>query len=121
MNKRKSLFLFVSLVVLMFSFACATVDKTSYKTLYVSQTTYDTTMTMLGDLYKQGKITEKQKQKIIDKAKKYKEAHNLAVNAFLKYKESGLTTDEENYLIMISKASVLLAEFINLAKPYIEK
>ncbi len=121
-NPRINTFRFMTIIALfcLLIAACATVEKTTYTTLTVSQTTYDTTLSALGDLYKQGKITDDQKQEIIDKAREYKTAHNLAVTAFLKYKQSGVAADEEDYLVTLSKATSLLAEFIELARPYIE-
>jgi hypothetical protein len=103
--------------------ACATqkAEQTAYSTLSVSQVTYDTTLSMLGSLYKQGKITEAQKLAIIKKAAEYKLAHNTAVTAFLKYKESGLLPDEEVYLITLTKATTLLTEYLELIKPYIKQ
>lgn len=111
------------LVIMLFAgYGCtaANLEKNTYATLSVSQVTYDTALSTIGDLYKQGKIPEQTKAEIIEKAKKYKQAHNTAVAAFLAYKESGLVADQENYLDTLSKASTLLAEFLDLAKPYIE-
>lgn len=103
------------------SCSAARMENNVFKTLSVSQVTYDSALSTVGDLYKQGKLSEDTKQEIIEKAREYKQAHNTAVSAFLKYKESGLLDDEEDYLTKFAKASSLLAEFIRLAKPYIEK
>lgn len=111
--------IFSILVMLMFLTACATVEKTTYSTLSISQQTYDKTLLILGDLYKAGQLTTVQKDIIIEKANEYKVAHNTAVKAFLKYKQSEIMVDEENYLVALTKATSLLAEYLELVRPYI--
>lgn len=111
----------IGLLMCFIAFGCSSkMEQRAYSTLSISQTTYDTTLSVLSDLYKQGKITTEKKNEIVEKARDYKEAHNLAVKAFVLYKESGLVKDEQDYLIAMTKATALLAEFLHLAEPYLE-
>lgn len=110
--------LFTLLVVITLLLGCATQQKNAYKILVVSHTTYDTVMKTAGDLYKQNKINDDQKDQIILIAESYKEAHNTAVTQLLVFKSSGKMSDEESYLRAVSSASLLLSDLINLVNSF---
>ena len=107
------------LLIALLTFSCAATSKNTYKVLSVSFQTYDTVLTAVGNLYKQGHISETQKQKVITAGHVYKEAHNAAVAALLQYSTSGDLVDEEVYLRTVATASMLLAELIRIATPLI--
>ena len=120
MFKRFSLSISMLLIVLL-TFSCAATSQNTYKVLSVSFQTYDTVLTAVGNLYKQGLISETQKEKVITAGKIYKESHNVAVAAFLQFTTSGTINDEEAYLRAIATTSMLLAELIRIATPLIEE
>jgi hypothetical protein len=109
------------LLIALLTFSCAATSQNTYKVLSVSFQTYDTVLTAVSDLYKQGHISEVQKQKVINAGSVYKEAHNAAVAALLQYTASDNLNNEEIYLRTVSTASVLLAELIRIATPLIEE
>jgi hypothetical protein len=113
----------VTLMMLAFMAACATQqspEQTTYSTLAMAQTTDDAVLTIAGTLYKQGQITVAQKDIIVKKANEYKRVHNLAVDAFLMYKKSGLPSDQKNYLLTLGQASQLLIDYLNFISPFIK-
>lgn len=118
----KTKLLIMPLVILFILAACetATIQTRTYKTLSISQTTYDTLLSAAGDLYKQGKIDEVQKEEIVQIGKIYKQFHNAAVGALLKFNESGKLEDQESYLYNLSMASNTLAQLITYVRPLIE-
>jgi hypothetical protein len=107
--------------MIIFSGCASKMEQTTYSTLAISQTTYETTLSIIGDLYKQGKVPETKKDEIVAKAKEYKKAHNLTVEAFILYKQSEEIAKEKDYLINLTRTTVLLTELLQLAEPYIEK
>ena len=104
--------------------ACASFSQNAYKSLAVSQQTYDVTLSALGDLYKQGKVSAQVKDKAIEIGNLYKAAHNSAVQALLDYDKATdqATQDAKKqiYMKQIAEASKQLAALLELAKPYVE-
>ena len=102
--------------------ACASFTTNAYKTLAVSQQTYDVTLSTLGDLYKAGKLTDAQKDKAIALGGLYKKSHNEAVSALLLYDASDVSTQEkakQAYLMAAADAAKRLADLIEYAKPFL--
>lgn len=94
---------------------CADFTRNAYRTLAVSQATYDGTLTTLGSLYKEGKMTEEDKAKAVELGRLYKNAHNDAVSALEAYVLAPKETEVEAkdaYIAAASKASVTLANLI---------
>jgi len=117
----KSLSLLVSiLLVSLLTFSCAGAPRNTYKVLSISFQTYDTVLSSIADLYKQGHISEVQKEKIISAGNVYKESHNTVVSALLTYKSTEALSDEANYLSAMSVASLALADLIRIATPLLE-
>ena len=82
---------FVSLLVMMvvlFCSACTDFEKNAHNTLLVAGKSYDLSMKTCGTLYKEGKITEQQKQKVVDLGTVYYGAYNGAVDALLIYHDT---------------------------------
>ena len=121
MLKRKGIL--AVLVVLVLMVACAgTIKKDAYRALTVSKdVSYDATLSILGDLYKQKLITEAEKDQAIVYGGLYMTAHNEAVNALLAYAELGTEDNKNAYLVAITAASRSLAGFLEYIKPLLAK
>lgn len=100
--------------------ACtATFTRDAYRTLAVSQQTYDGTLSALGDMYKQGLVNEATKDKAIELGRFYKAAHNEAVAALLAYETNPTPDGKKKYLDLAADASKRLADLITFAKPFL--
>lgn len=113
--------LFVMAVLLVALAACVTFTRDAYRTLTVSQQTYDTTLSVMGDLYREGKVTEVQKTKAIELGRAYKLAHNGAVVALANYEEKGGEANKQAYLDASQDVAKALSALIAYCKPFIEK
>jgi len=112
----------VLIVVVLALVACASFSQNAYRSLVVSQQTYDTTLSILGDLYKVGKVTEAQKDQAIAIGKEYKAAHNEAVAALLVYETSDQSTEAANkaaYQKVATSAAAILARLVAFANSFI--
>lgn len=107
-NKRKIKLLLLVMVVLLAT-ACS---GGMYKTLVLSQHTYDTTLTSMGELYKEGVITDAQKDEAIKLGRTYMTAHNDAVDVLVAYEEAGGQGSQEAIKAAVDKASAALADLI---------
>lgn len=102
--------------------ACASFSQNAYRSLVVSQQTYDTTLSVMGDLYKAGKLTEAQKEKAISIGRAYQAAHNKAVTALLVYETSDQSNEAATklaYQQAAADAAKILADLVAYAEPYI--
>ena len=99
----------------------ASLVKTSYDTLQVSSVAYDTSMKIVSDLYKQGKLSEEKKAEIKEIATVYSEAHNAATEALADYQETKDADDKERLQKQLAAASEALTKLLNLVKPYISE
>lgn len=88
-----------------------------YRTGVVSHTAYDTALSVMGDLYKQGKIGEEEKEKAILLGGVWKKAHNNAMTALANYVDSGAVTDKEKYLAAMDQAAKALADLLAYVNP----
>lgn len=101
--------------------ACATFTRDAYRTLAVSYQTYDTTLSVVGDLYKEGKVTEAQKTKVIALGRTYAAAHNGTVIALANYETVNTDISKQAYVSAAINAAKALAEFVAYCQPLIEK
>jgi hypothetical protein len=108
------------LVVLCLVLACATFTQNAYRTLTVSYQAYDATLSTMGDLYKEGKITEAQKDDAIKIARGYKLAHNDAVAALADFETNGGDTNKAAYTKAAAQAAASLAKLLAYCRPFIE-
>lgn len=99
---------------------CASFTGNAYKTLAVSKQTYTTTLSALGDLFKQNQISESQRDRAVELGRIYKHAHNEATAALLSYEASGSDSDKQGYLRAVKDVSARLADLMDYAKPFIE-
>ena len=84
MNAKKYVFLMIVALLLA---GCAKPDFTTdaYRLLNISKETYDSSLTVAGDLYRQEIIGESQKETVIKYGNFYKATHNQSVAALLEY------------------------------------
>lgn len=90
-----------------------------YKLLLTSQVSYDTGMRVAVDMYKQGRITEADKAKIIEIGKEYAEAHNQAVKALTSYEKTKSDTDQARLKAQVEIATQALSKLLELLQPYL--
>ena len=81
----------ILLLALMLLSCANSFTKNAFDTLSISKETYNSTLSIAGDLYKQGLMSEEQKNEAIKLGNAYKLVHNEAVGALLNYKTSGYT------------------------------
>lgn len=118
---RKLNYLLIALLTI-FIASCAynaSLVKTAYDTLQVSQVSYDTSMKIVSDLYKRGELNEDEKEKVISYASTYSKAHNAAVEALASYEESRSMEDKEQLEKQLTSASEALTNLLQIIKPYI--
>jgi hypothetical protein len=117
---KRKLSVLILVVLTGIAFACGTTfTKQAYRTGSISKSAFEMTLTSLGELYNEGLINEGVKQKAIEYGDLYMNAHNEAIEALAQYKELGLENDKADYLKFASEASILLAKFLNYARPYL--
>lgn len=68
--------------------ACATFEKNTYRTMYISGTSYDTGMKVVGKLQSQGQITPAQRAEINKVANVFYVSYQTAVDAFETWKRT---------------------------------
>jgi len=106
----------------LFAISCAynaSMVKTSYNVLAVSQATYDTAMKTLADLDKRGMISVDDKVKAMEVASIYYKTHNAAVEALAKYEETRSSTDQQRLEEQIALVGEAIANLLTIIKPYI--
>ena len=111
----------IGVVLLAFILGCATFTRNAYRTLAVSQQTYDATLSALGDMYKQGMLSDEHKDKAVELGTLYKAAHNSAVQALLQYESNPTPDNKQRYLESAAFASQQLAMLLEFAKPFLVK
>jgi len=124
MRKNKLKFLLAFLIVI-FLIACAghSFIRDSFRTLSVSQQTYDTTMNTLAGLHRDGIIDDQDRAQIIQYGNLYYEAHNMAVDALANYAASDYQDPnaKQAYTNAAADVSAKLAMFLKMARPYLER
>jgi len=121
MRTRNSIF--VLLLGMMFLVACTYnigLVGSTYKLLLTSQISYDTGMKVAADLYRQGRITDREKATIIAVGALYAEAHNAAVAALASYEKTKDAADQERLTSQIAIATATLSKLLELLRPYLE-
>lgn len=104
-------------------FACtynAGLVQSTYKLLLTSQVSYDTGMKIAADLYRQGRISDSEKVKIIEVGTIYAEAHNASVKALASYEKTKSAADQERMTAQIAVATTALSKLLELLRPYLE-
>jgi hypothetical protein len=116
MNTRKY-FLLILLMAMFLMAGCANkFTDNAYKTLAVSKETYDSTLSIAGDMYRQGHIQEEQKEKAIEYGTGYMVVHNEAVAALLEYELHESEDAKQKYIDTISDVLSRLSFLIDYVK-----
>ena len=93
--------------------------QSTYKLLLTSQISYDTGMQIAADLYRQGRITEREKETIIAVGTIYAESHNLAVQALADYEKTKDAADQERLTAQIEISTRSLSRLLELLQPFL--
>jgi len=99
----------------------ASLVKVSYDSLTVSKQAYETAIKMTADLVRQGHINEIAVAKVKEIGAVYAKAHNAAVEALAKYRETKDVSDAEILQKQIALASGALSDLLTFIIPYMEK
>ena len=113
----------ITVLILFTLTACAynaSLVNTFYKALSVSQTSYDTAMSMAADLDSRGLLKSTDKDSIVKYGTTYSTAHNAAVEALAKYSETKSSADSELLDQQMTIASEALSSLLTIIKPYLE-
>jgi len=114
---RINIFLALALLLL---FGCAGNFTTNvYKGLAVSKATYDNGLSMAGDLYKQGKMSETDKANIIKYGNTYMLLHNQVVVSLLDYQATESAEAKDKTTTYLAQASAALSKLLDIIQPYI--
>lgn len=109
---------FIMLFIAMFFMSCAADQsflKQSHDTVYAAAVTYDASLTIAGNMYKAGEITEEQKAEIIKYAHKYKDAIKVVKAALISYKTAEIQLEaEENENVEEDEDELAKAEIVLL-------
>ena len=120
MRTRKSLaILFVGIMLAACTYNVGLVQ-TTYKLLLTSQVSYDTGMKIAADLYRQGRISDSEKARVIEVGTIYAEAHNASVKALASYEKTKSAADQERLTAQIEVATTALSKLLELLRPYLE-
>ncbi len=106
----------VGMLFLITLVSCATFSKDSYRTLSVSAETYHAAMSSMGDLYRQGLISEEEKAKAVELGSYFKAAYNAAIDANQAYLKVDSDQNRDKVtaaLIEYSKVLGKVLEYIN--------
>jgi len=120
--KRQTTGIFILLLGLLFLANCAYnigLTDSMYKLLLTSQISYDTSMKVAADLYRQGKMTQDEKTKIIEIGTLYAEAHNQSVKALASYEKTKSDEDQARLTAQIEVATNALSKLLELLSPYL--
>jgi len=93
----------------------------TYKSMLVMETTYDTALTICGDLYKQGIIEESQKEKIIQGARVFQETYDLLGVALLNYERAKDKDNLEKVMLAMGECLANYDRFITLFELFTHK
>lgn len=117
--KRKALPI-LAVIVLLTMVGCATTsfDKQAYTTVASAKTVYDTTMSALGNLQAQGKLSDADIQKILPIARIYYQAYLVAEAAYEVYHKSLSSTDQDKLITTLTDAAAKLSSLSAILVPY---
>jgi predicted transcriptional regulator len=112
---------FLIMMVLTFmAYGCASTQSTeetqsptkiAYTTIKSAAIAYETVMSALGDLSKEGKITDEQKTMIIEYGNKFWTAYHTAVDALYAYKQSGEEINLTSSIVTLTSALSSFLEY----------
>lgn len=111
---KRKLAVFIPLVIILF--ACATFTNNAYKSLSVSKVTYDSALSTAADLYEKGILDEEDRAIVIKYGRLYKQAHNSAVMALLKYERTNDPEIKDEYYKEMDAASEFLSKILEIVE-----
>ena len=90
----------------------------AYNTLSIAAESYNASMQTLGDLYKQGKISDEVRDKAISYGKAYTVSFNTAVDTLKKYYNSPDNFKEflQKDILTMQNALKILTDFVDMYK-----
>ncbi len=98
LGKKKDIKIYLATIILMiFTIGCISMTggdaiiNNTYKVLKTTQIGYDNSMKIIASLHKQGKITNEQKNKVIDLGNDFVEAYKIATLALEMYAEGNMS------------------------------
>lgn len=121
MRKKYFLSVLLASVILIVVMSCVNARVNTYRTLSINKAIYENALGTVGDLYKDGLITDAKKTEILSLARKYKDAHNAAVRSFKEAVVSSQLSDKQDYLTKLSASAKILSDLIACIKPYVKK
>lgn len=113
--------LLLTLALFHYEFGCATggnLQKTGYDILASAKVTYDTTLTALGDMQKQGKLSDSDVQKILSVARPYYLAYQTALSAYNVYNANVSAQSQDAFVATMAELSKQLGNMIALLDQY---
>lgn len=128
-QRKRVISVFLALALMMFMIqGCATIQTNhnqvvagGYKTLATAATTYETAFQALADLYKQGLLSEDNKNKAVEYGQHFWTAYHAAVDLLASYAKTFSAEDEAKLNVAVIEVSKLLGVFLEYAGPYLAK
>jgi hypothetical protein len=110
----------VCILLALFAVSCASFQRNTYRTLSIAKETYDVSMKSAADLYKQGKINDRQKTEIIRVGNEYRAAYFVAVDALVAYAATDASDDKEKLQTAMTEFAKVSRSFTQLLQKYVE-
>jgi len=101
----------IAIILLAGLLSCATFTSTTYKSLFIAGTSYDTAMKSIASLQAQGKITAAQRAEINKYANIYYVSYQTAVDAFIFYEKNKNEATKQVVINAVATAISKWAEF----------
>lgn len=108
----------LAVVLLVSLLSCATFDKNCYSTLASAKVAYTSTMSALGDLQRQGKITDADVQKILPPARIYYQAYIVAELAYEVYHANPTVANQDQLIALLTDTATKLGALSQVLLQY---
>ena len=119
MIQRKWLYAIVLVLIVFLLASCGpNFAKNSFRTLSVSKATYEVILSSAGDMYKEGLLTEDQKNEFISVGHKYRDAQKVASDAAAAYMITESAENERQVEVALTAFNEIMAELFALARKY---
>jgi len=101
----------IGIILLAGLLSCSTFTGTTYKSLFLAGTSYDTAMKSVASLQTQGKITTEQRVEINKYANIYYVSYQAAVDAFIFYEKNKTEASKQIVINALATAIAKWADF----------
>ena len=119
-NRQSKILILAMAAVAIVATACGSnFSKNTYRALAIQANAYDAAMSAAGDLYKQGKIDDAEKVKIIGAATAYKSAYDKAIDKMIEY-ENAPPGEKEAAMRQAEIAAEVLADLFGNLQSILE-